>query len=104
MMRLPKFDYRVPRSVAEAVKIIADTGPEAQFVAGGTDLYPNMKRRQQTPQTVISVMRLPELNQITGEGKSGIRIGSSVTLTDIVESLIIQRDYPVIAGAARTIS
>jgi len=104
MMRLPKFDYRVPRTIAEAVKIVGDTGPEAQFVAGGTDLYPNMKRRQQTPRTVISVMRLPELKQITGEGKSGIRIGASVTLTDIIENPIIQRDYPVVAGAAHTIS
>jgi 4-hydroxybenzoyl-CoA reductase subunit beta len=104
MMRLPKFTYRVPRTVAEAVKVFADAGPEAQFVAGGTDLYPNMKRRQQMPKTVISVMRLPELNQISGEGKSGIRIGASVTLTDIVENPIIKRDYPVIASAARTIS
>jgi 4-hydroxybenzoyl-CoA reductase subunit beta len=104
MMRLPKFEYRVPRNIAEAVKIIGDVGPTAQFVAGGTDLYPNMKRRQQTPQTVISVMRLPELNQITGEGKSGIRIGASVTLTDIIEHPLIRRDYPVIASAARTIS
>ena len=104
MMRLPKFVYRTPRTIAEAVQVFADAGPEAQFVAGGTDLYPNMKRRQQMPKTVISVMRLPELNQITGEGKSGIRIGASVTLTDIVENAIIRRDYPVIASAARTIS
>src|SRR2546426_11684309 len=104
MMRLPKFDYRTPRTVAEAVKIIGDAGPEAQFVAGGTDLYPNMKRRQQTPQTVISVMGLPELNQITGEGKVGTRIRAAVTVTDIVENPIIKRDYLVIASAARTIS
>src|SRR3954466_9219685 len=104
MMRLPKFEYLVPRSIAEAVKIVADVGADAQFVAGGTDLYPNMKRRQQMPKTVISVMRLPELNQVTGEGKSGIRIGASMTLTDILENEIIKRDYPVIAAAARTIS
>ena len=104
MMRLPKFDYRVPRGIAEAVKIIAGVGPEGQFVAGGTDLYPNMKRRQQTPQTVISVMRLPELNEITGDGKSGLRIGASVSLTDICEHPVINRDYPVVAQAARTIS
>src|SRR5438067_3903203 len=104
MMRLPKFEYRTPRTIAEAVKIISHTGPVGQFVAGGTDLYPNMKRRQQTPRTVISVMRVPELNQITGDGKSGIRIGASVTLTDIIEHPVINRDYPVIASAARTIS
>jgi 4-hydroxybenzoyl-CoA reductase subunit beta len=104
MMRLPKFTYRVPRTIAEAVKIIGDVGPEGQFVAGGTDLYPNMKRRQQTPQTVISVMRLPELNRVTGDGGRGLVIGASVTLTDICENEIIKRDYPVIASAARTIS
>jgi 4-hydroxybenzoyl-CoA reductase subunit beta len=104
MMRLPKFEYRRPREIAEAVKIMAGTGPEGQFVAGGTDLYPNMKRRQQMPKTVISVMRVPELNQITGDGQSGLRIGASVTLTDIVEHPVINRDYPVIAHAARTIS
>ena len=103
-MRLPKFEYRVPRTIAEAVKIIGDVGPEAQFVAGGTDLYPNMKRRQQMPRTVISVMRLSELNKIDGDGKGGLRIGASVLLSDIVDHPIIQRDYPVVAGAARTIS
>ena len=104
MMRLPKFDYRVPREIAEALKIMAGSGPEGQFVAGGTDLYPNMKRRQQTPRTVISVMRVPELNQVSGDGGQGLVIGSSVTLTDICEHPLINRDYPVIARAARTIS
>ena len=104
MMRLPKFEYRTPLTVSEAVKIIADVGPEGQFVAGGTDLYPNMKRRQQTPGTVISVMRLVELNQISGDGTNGLRIGPSVTLTDICDSEIINRQYPVVAQAAKTIS
>jgi len=104
MMRLPKFEYHVPRTVAEAVRIMGDSGPAGQFVAGGTDLYPNMKRRQQMPKSVISVMRLAELNQITGDGASGLRIGASVILTDIVEHPLINRDYPVVAKAARMIS
>src|SRR4051812_41371447 len=104
MMRLPKFEYHVPQTIAEAVRIRGEAGPVGQFVAGGTDLYPNMKRRQQTPLSVISVMRLPELNQITGDGKSGLRIGASVTLTEICENPLVNRDYPVIAKAARTIS
>lgn len=104
MMRLPKFTYHVPRSVADAVKMMGDAGASAQFVAGGTDLYPNMKRRQQTPQTVISVTRLKELKQITGDGRSGLRIGASVSLTDICEHAVINRDYPFVASAAQTIS
>ncbi|HSK62926.1 MAG TPA: FAD binding domain-containing protein, partial [Pyrinomonadaceae bacterium] len=103
-MRLPKFEYHTPQTVAEAVRIMGDVGPMGQFVAGGTDLYPNMKRRQQVPRTVISVMRLAELNQISGDGARGLRIGASVTLTDICEHPLINRDYPVVAKAARTIS
>jgi 4-hydroxybenzoyl-CoA reductase subunit beta len=104
MMRLPKFVYRVPYEIADAVKMMGDAGPLGQFVAGGTDLYPNMKRRQQTPRTVISVTRLKELNQITGDGRSGLSIGASVSLTDICEHVIINRDYPMVAQAARLIS
>src|ERR1051326_9217992 len=104
MMRLPKFEYRAPHTIADAVKIISDVGAEAQFVAGGTDLYPNMKRRQQMPKTVISGMRLPELNQVQGAGDKGLVIGASVTLTEICENETIKREYPVIASAARTIS
>jgi 4-hydroxybenzoyl-CoA reductase subunit beta len=104
MMRLPKFTYRVPREISDAVKMMGDAGPEGQFVAGGTDLYPNMKRRQQTPKTVISVARLIELNQITGDGQSGLKIGAGVSLTDICENILINRDYPFVSAAARTIS
>src|SRR5690349_3928588 len=104
MMRLPKFTYRVPKQVSDAVNMIGDAGADAMFVAGGTDLYPNMKRRQQTPKTVVSVTRLRELREIHGDAASGMVIGSSVTLTQICEHSIINRDYPFVADAARLIS
>ena len=49
MLRLPWFEHRAPRSVAEAAKILAGEGPRAMLIAGGTDLLPNMKRRHQAP-------------------------------------------------------
>ena len=49
MMRLPRFRYLAPSSLAEAAAALRDLGPEAAVLAGGTDLFPNMKRRQQTP-------------------------------------------------------
>lgn len=104
MMRLPKFTYRVPKTISDAVKMFGDAGTEAMFVAGGTDLYPNMKRRQQTPKTVISVTRLRELHEIRGDASSGIVIGSSVSLTELCEHPVINRDYRFVADAARLIS
>jgi len=104
MMRLPKFTYRAPKKISEATKVMADAGPDAMFVAGGTDLYPNMKRRQQTPKTVISVTRLRELHEVRGDGATGMVIGASVTLAEICANPVIGRDYPVVAEAARLIS
>ena len=104
MMRLPKFSYHVPRTIGDAVRMMGDAGPSGQFVAGGTDLYPNMKRRQQTPRVVVSVGRIPELQRIEGDGKSGVTIGAGVSLTEIVEHPVINRDYPAVARAARLIS
>jgi 4-hydroxybenzoyl-CoA reductase subunit beta len=47
---------------------------------------------------------LPELHEISGDGQMGVRIGAGVSLTDVCESEIINRDYPMVAAAARTIS
>jgi 4-hydroxybenzoyl-CoA reductase subunit beta len=104
MMRLPKFAYRVPKTIEDAVKIKAVCGSESMFVAGGTDLYPNMKRRQQTPKTVISVMRLKELHSITGDTEQGITIGAGVLLTNVCDSKFIQQSHRVVAEAAKLIS
>src|SRR5262245_10021348 len=104
MMRLPRFVYRAPNTIREAVRVMADAGPEAMVVAGGTDLYPNMKRRQQTPRTVISVTRLSELREIRGDAGTGVVIGAAVSLTELSENSTINRDYPVVAQAARLIS
>jgi 4-hydroxybenzoyl-CoA reductase subunit beta len=104
MMRLPQFDYHAPRTVADAVKMRADSGPDSMFVAGGTDLYPNMKRRQQTPKTVISVMRIRELHEIRGDEKSGLTIGASVLLSEINKHPLVRGGCPVVAQAAGLIA
>ena len=45
MMRLPPFRYQAPKTAREAARLLAEHGSDAMPVAGGTDLYPNMKRR-----------------------------------------------------------
>lgn len=104
MLRLPDFEYYAPTTVDEAVRIMGDNGPDAAFVAGGTDLYPNMKRRQQTPRTVIGLGRLAALRCIDGDPSSGLRIGAGVTLTELAESGIVRAAYPSVAHAASVIS
>jgi 4-hydroxybenzoyl-CoA reductase subunit beta len=97
MLRLPSFTYRQPKSLSEALRMKADAGPDGMFVAGGTDLYPNMKRRHQEPKTVISLMGIPEL----GKMESG-NVGTCVTLTALSNVPSFQRS--AIATAARLVS
>ena len=76
MLRLPPFEYQAPNSIAEAVALKAECGDSAMFVSGGTDLFPNMKRRQFTPKTLIGLRKLAELRSISlDDSGNGLMIG-----------------------------
>jgi len=85
MMRLPWFEHRAPKTVAEAARILAGEGPDAMLIAGGTDLLPNMKRRQMAPRVLISLRGIPELK------RNGTSIGAGTTLTEIIR----KKDLPL---------
>src|SRR5579863_2361336 len=82
MMRLPIFEFRTPHTLEEAVRVLDGEGARAMLLAGGTDLLPNMKRRQQVPQTLISLRHVEGL-RAAQFGGSATRLGACLTLTDI---------------------
>jgi 4-hydroxybenzoyl-CoA reductase subunit beta len=82
MMRLPRFEYRAPRSVTEAAAMLAESPGETMLVAGGTDVLPNMKRRQQVPRVLVGLRGVAELRSFEVSG--AVRIGAGVTLTELV--------------------
>src|ERR1019366_7249627 len=104
MLRLPKFRYLQPKSLVEAVRMMSDGGPDTLFVAGGTDLYPNMKRRQQVPKVVIGLAQLNQLRTTKGKPAEGMVLGAGLTLTEVAENRRIQRAYPAVSKAAELIS
>ena len=59
MLRLPRFKYLRPTTAREAARMAADLGPKAMFVAGGTDLFPKLKRRQFEVDALIALDFLP---------------------------------------------
>lgn len=84
--------------------MLAERGPEAMIVAGGTDLYPNMKRRQFEPKTLISLRAIPELKRLAGSAESGLTIGAGLTLTQVSRHPLIAGAYPALASAAGVVS
>jgi 4-hydroxybenzoyl-CoA reductase subunit beta len=104
MLRLPRFLLLEPRTVDEAVQMRAASGDDSSFVAGGTDLYPNMKRRQQTPATVISLARIPELGGVGGSPEEGMTIGACATLATVATHPVLSTHYRAVTHAAHTVS
>ena len=108
MMRLPHFKYHAPTTVREAAELL--TAPSgAMLVAGGTDLLPNMKRRQQVPPTLIGLRRIAELRAIQSAAsllglRDGMTVGAGVTLTELVRNTRIRESYGALWQAAAQVA
>src|SRR6266568_291720 len=104
MLRLPSFTYLQPRTLKEALAMKADAGPDGMYVAGGTDLYPNMKRRHQEPRTVISLMGIRELAGYEMRD-AGCALGPCATLSELTAYPPIRLSaYSAVAHAAALVS
>src|SRR5213596_648975 len=108
MMRLPFFRYRAPRTVREAAEMLADTSADTMLVAGGTDLLPNMKRRQQVPATLIGLRQIAELKDVQAipslSSGDGLTIGAGTTLADLVRDPRVHDGYRGLWQAAAQVA
>ena len=103
MMRLPLFEFRAPRTLEEAARILDGERANAIPLAGGTDLLPNMKRRQQVPRTLVSLRHIEELHRARLD-HSGTRLGACLTLTNIVEDSRFRNGLTGLAQAASLVA
>ena len=90
MIRLPNFTYVAPHTLADAAARLAGAPEGTMLLAGGTDLLPNMKRRQQVPQHVIGLRGVHDLHQVRWNG--ALTIGAMTTLTDLVRDERLRSD------------
>lgn len=102
MLRLPSFRLHQPTSLAEAATILAAEGDAARVVAGGTDLWPNLKRRHQRAGHVVSLTRIEHLRGVHANGD--LRIGAMETLTDVERHAAVRERFPALARAVGWIS
>jgi len=102
MMRLPWFRFEAPRSIAEAAKILAGEGPSAMLIAGGTDLLPNMKRRQQAPQVLVSLSRVEGLKAVANG--HGLALGAGLTLAEVARTEGVRARYRGLWQAASQVA
>jgi 4-hydroxybenzoyl-CoA reductase subunit beta len=114
MLRLPRFRMIEPTTWTAAAALLREHGAAASdvargtpnvpvmLVAGGTDLFPNMKRRQFTPHVLVSLGRVQGAREISNG--SGLRIAAGTTLTEIASNPTVRAKYTALAEAAGVIS
>jgi 4-hydroxybenzoyl-CoA reductase subunit beta len=101
MLRLPRLKYLRPKSAREAAALAADLGPRAMFVAGGTDLFPKLKRRQFEIDTLIG---LDFLARNVRNGSTECEVDAGVTLADASRDAHLRGGFAGYAEAAGLVS
>ena len=102
MLRMPKFKVLNPTTVVEAVDAIQQ-GEGSRFIAGGTDINPNLKHRLLEPECLVALNGVEEIFGIS-QTEFGLRIGAMESLTNVETNSLVQQLAPGLASAARQVS
>lgn len=97
------FDYAAPRSIAEAVALLAEKGDRACILAGGTDIIVQVREGRRDVDLLVDVKDIPEVNELSYDAKTGLRIGAAVPCYRIYERTDSAKVYPGLIDAVSLI-
>ncbi len=97
------FEYANPTTLQEALGLLASKWGEADVLAGGTDQISLMKDYLATPKRLVNIKGIKELGGIQNT-KTGLRIGSTVTIEDLLENADVRKAFPALTDAARGVT
>jgi 4-hydroxybenzoyl-CoA reductase subunit beta len=103
-MSLPTFQLLRPKTLDEAIGLLAKHADEVKVIAGGTDLLPSMKQKLFAPAYVLDLRGVSELRGIYATPRGGLTIGALTTLAAIEHSPLVRREYPVLYHATKTVA
>jgi CO/xanthine dehydrogenase FAD-binding subunit len=97
-----EFEYVKAASIGEAVSALAERGPSARALAGGTDVVSELRDGLNTPDLVIDLKGIDGLGSIALKDGT-VTVGALVTFTDLIESEVVRRECPVLWEAAKVV-
>lgn len=103
MLRLHSYAFHRPTSLGAALELRAQHPEDSMLIAGGTDVMPNMKHRLFTPNHLIGIKELPELQGISTT-HSELVIGAGETLANIALNPLVQKYAFALAQAAGSVA
>jgi CO/xanthine dehydrogenase FAD-binding subunit len=100
---LHAINYEAPKTLKDAVALLAQHGEKGRPLCGGTDLIIQLRAGVRRPDYVVDVKKIPELNQITFDLQKGLRLGAAVPTIQIYENADLLRYFPGLTEAAHLI-
>jgi aerobic carbon-monoxide dehydrogenase medium subunit len=101
-VKFPRFRYRAPSSLDEAVSLLA-SDPQAKVLAGGQSLLPLLALRMAQPDVLVDVSELAELSFIQADD-GVVRVGAGTTLSMLEDSQVVNERLPLLAQAIRYVA
>ncbi|MEX1275764.1 MAG: xanthine dehydrogenase family protein subunit M [Bacteroidota bacterium] len=102
-MKPAPFRYEKPRSLEEALSILAQHGDDARPLAGGQSLVPLMNLRLARPEVLLDLNAISELNEIDADSGGVIRIGAMTRQSTLENDVKLVAALPLVALGARHI-
>ena len=99
-----RFRYEAPRSLAEAIELLAGGGGEAKVLAGGQSLVPLMKLRFATPELLVDINNVGGLDYHREDPDGTLHIGALCRHADLERSALLKGKQPTMAAAAPLIA
>ncbi|MEQ1567038.1 MAG: FAD binding domain-containing protein [Myxococcota bacterium] len=100
---MPSFSVHQPATVADAVALRAEL-PDAMYVAGGTDLLPNLKHELHHPQHLVSLACIDGLRGVARDADGTLRIGACTTLHAVATDGVVGAEVPALSLAAASVA
>ena len=97
------FAYERPATLADAVTVLGDGGPDARPLAGGTDLIIRLRDGSIQPRVVVDLKWIAELDREIRDGDDRLTIGARTVMTDLAADRRIRREFPALAEAAAVV-
>src|SRR3990172_10799186 len=91
-------DYFEPKTISEALSLLAKHGAEAKVIAGGTDVMVDIKFKEE-PGCLVNIKKIPGLGGIRENG-AGLRIGALTTIREIEANALVREKLPVLWEAS----
>jgi carbon-monoxide dehydrogenase medium subunit len=101
---LPEFDYVKLSSLAAASQFLAEHAGEARPFMGGTDVFVRLRDGFWKEKFLVDVKGLDGMNDITLDPATGLTVGASVNMNQVIASPEVNEHYPLLAEAAHTVA